>query len=49
MQNNSSVFQIPETAKREAYNFADIKDNYEIYEELIKIGEEIEKCRLQNS
>ncbi len=52
MQNNSSIFQIPGTAKKEAYNFATSKEDQKalsLYEELQKIGEEIEKCRLENS
>ena len=49
MQNNSSVFQIPMTAKREAFAFNEAKEAYEIYKELNEIAEEIEKCRLRNS
>ena len=49
MQNNSSVFQIPATAKREAFAFEEAKEAYEIYKELNEIAEEIERCRLRNS
>ena len=49
MQNDSSVFQIPLTAKREAFAFEEAKEAYEIYKELNEIAEEIEKCRLRNS
>ena len=49
MQNNSSVFQIPETAKREAFAFDGAREAYEIYKELNEIAEEIEQCRLRNS
>ena len=49
MQNNSSVFQIPMTAKRETFAFEEAKEDLEIYQELSRIAEEIEECRLRNS
>ena len=49
MQSSSSIFQIPETAKREAVVSTDSKEAYEIYQELNQISEEIEQCRLRNS
>jgi hypothetical protein len=49
MQSNSSVFQIPELAKREATAFGESKEALEIYNELNGIAEEIEQCRLRNS
>ncbi len=41
-------FQIPSFARAEAYNFAAVKDNFEIYQELNQISEEIEECRARN-
>ncbi|MBR2855604.1 hypothetical protein IKE99_01530 [Candidatus Saccharibacteria bacterium] len=42
-------YGVPSFAKREAYNFDVNKKSLDIYHELSKISEEIEKCRLENS
>ena len=42
-------FKIPSFAKRETYDFGASKESFEIYEELNRIAEEIEACRLRNS
>ena len=42
-------FQIPSFARAEVYNFEAMKDNFEIYQELSQVAEEIEKCRRENS
>ncbi len=41
-------FQIPSFARAEAYNFEGAKDNFEVYQELNQISEEIEECRARN-
>ncbi len=48
MQSNSSTYQIPSFAKREAYNFDGSEDAFKVYQELNAIAEEIEKCRSRN-
>ena len=45
---NQSNNQVPSFGKREAYNFVDDKDSFNIYKELNQIAEEIEQCRLRN-
>lgn len=48
MPNNSSVFQIPSFARSKEYIFEPEKQPFNLYEELNKIAEEIEECRLRN-
>ncbi|MBR0479665.1 hypothetical protein IJJ49_00100 [Candidatus Saccharibacteria bacterium] len=48
MNDSYGVFKIPSFAKREAYNFESTKESFEIYQELNKIAEELEECRLRN-
>ena len=48
MQNNSSTYNIPSFAKREAYSFDATEDSFAVYKELSAIAEEIEKCRIRN-
>lgn len=46
----SNEFSVPSFIKRDAaYDFGASKESFEIYEELNKIAEEIEECRLRNS
>ena len=44
----NTVYQIPYFTRREAYNFGAKDKSLEIYQELNKIAEEIEECRLRN-
>lgn len=41
-------FKIPAFGKRTGYNFDTTRESFEVYEELNKIAEEIEECRLRN-
>lgn len=41
-------FQIPSFARAEAYNFEAARDNFDVYQELTQISEEIERCRARN-
>lgn len=45
---HTTEIQIPSFAKREAYNFDATRENFEVYQELNQIAEEIEACRLRN-
>ncbi len=49
MQEDSSMFKIPSFAKREVYNFDGTAEDFALYQELNRISEEIEQCRLRNS
>lgn len=46
--NQNYTDQVPSFVKKEAYNFAEDKASFDIYNELSQIAEEIEKCRLRN-
>ena len=45
MKSNTGV---PSFAKRETYNFDATEESLAVYQELNKIAEEIEQCRLRN-
>ena len=49
METENSTFKIPALEKKEAYNFDSVYNISEVYQELNKINEEIEECRLKNS
>ena len=57
MQEDYTVFKIPAFARHEAYDFevntptASVQEpaNFDFYDELNQIAEELEKCRLRNS
>ena len=58
MQEDYTVFKIPTFARREAYDFGAAETvsasvqkpaNFDFYDELNQIAEELEKCRLRNS
>lgn len=46
MQKDSSIFQIPSYARKEAYDFSASDNSMQVFVELNKIAEEIEACRL---
>jgi hypothetical protein len=49
MQNNYTEYSVPAFGNVQSYNFdAATKENFNIYQELTEIAEEIEKCRLRN-
>ena len=45
---SKNIYQIPSFARKEAYNFEATVETFDIYKELSQIGEEIERCRLEN-
>ncbi|MBQ6313311.1 hypothetical protein IJI29_00355 [Candidatus Saccharibacteria bacterium] len=49
METENSTFKIPGLERKEAYNFDSVYNISEVYQELNKINEEIEECRLKNS
>ena len=46
---SGSRFNVPSFARQESYDFEAAKESSDIYLELNKIAEEIEKCRLRNT
>ena len=43
-----SALRVPSFARTEAYDFAGNSETFEVYRELTKIAEELEKCRSRN-
>ena len=47
MSENYSIFKIPAKKQPEAYSYVSV-NNFELFDELNAISEEIERCRLEN-
>ena len=43
-----SSLKVPSFARTEAYDFAANPETFEVYRELTKIAEELDKCRSRN-